>query len=207
MPAHRARSSRRAGLTRARGSPNLASGADLDGTSGPAVGSVLLAARARVPTCVSRCQSRSESPALRRSRKSPGARRVRQRSAPAPTEGAGFLQSAQSAPPAGFAADALARRKAVRTPPDYGWFCSDVGAASVGPPTCSPIAAGTSPRSEVEDRHRPWGTHRQGSLDRSDEHELSRGHVEAECLAAKPPVAVRRRHRTRRWLKMGGSEA
>ena len=36
---------------------------------------------------------------------------------------------------------------------------------------------------------------------------LSRSHVEVECLLAAPPFCRPRRHHTRRWLNMGGSEA
>lgn len=65
---------------------------DEEGASGPAVGSLLLAARAQVPGCVSRCQSRSESPTLGWSRKSP---RVRQPRPTALTRGGRVLKRAE----------------------------------------------------------------------------------------------------------------
>jgi hypothetical protein len=111
------------------------------------------------------------------------------------------------APPAGFAADALAGRTAGRTPPDYGWFCSDVGAASTGTP--HPLAGRCGREPSIESRRSPQavGNAPPRRLDRSGEHELSRGHLEVECLPATAPLAVSRRHHTRRCLNMGGSGA
>jgi len=108
----------------------------------------------------------------------------------------------------GLAVDAPAGRKAGRAPPDYGWFCSDVGAASTGTPTRSPIAAGASARLPPQPpRLLGPETHRQGGWTGPMSISLSRSHVEVECLLAAPPFCRPRRHHTRRWLNMGGSEA
>ena len=59
-------------------------------------------------------------------------------------------------------------------------------------------------RAPIASRIAPQGV---GRTERCYEHELSRGRLEVEFLPATPAFAVWRRHLTRRWPKMGGSEA
>jgi hypothetical protein len=139
-----------------------------------------------------------------------GCTRLHKRAAPADRdEGAshGDLSSTQSAPPAGLA---------VR--PSRGGKRSDasrlrvvlqrLGSGVDG--NAHPLADRCGRELPIEGRRSPQavGNPPPRRSDRSEEHEFSRGHVEVECLPATPLFfAVRRRHHTRRWLIMGGSEA
>ncbi len=181
---------------------------DADGASGPALGAALLAAPARVPTCVSRCQSRSESPALSPSHKSPGPQRVRQRSAPAPTEGAGFRNPRRARLQRG------SRLTPSRGGKRFGCLPTTVGFAATWerrrsncPPARRPLRARARDRKSKIATGPGEHTAKGRWMDRSDQRGLSRGHVEVEFLPATPLFAVRRRRHAGQGVHVGGSEA